>query len=169
MPICSFTQNRPKSGLLQASSLFPQNAKANVFSNENSNHRTYSWLPDKAKRFVPTIAFEVVNKTDELLAKKGYTRLDTGNVDFHLSFLLAPKNSSIEFRNNISYGEQGPGMRCHAGNCESTKHIEPIVNYKADIRLQVKAQDAVNSETLWDTKSETSVDLEYNPLQIAIL
>jgi hypothetical protein len=151
-------------GLLQACSLSPQNVETKVFSHEKANHRTYSWLPDKIKRFVPAITFEVVNKTDELLAQKGYTRLDAGKVDFHLSFQLAPKNSSTEFRENTSYAGQGPGMTCHAGNCESTKHLEPIVNYKADILLQIKAQDANNNEVLWNTKSETSVDVEYTPL-----
>jgi hypothetical protein len=151
-------------GLLQACSLSPQNVETKVFSNEKSNHRTYSWLPDKSKRLFPTIALEVVKKTDELLVEKGYTRLDSDKVDFYLSFQLAPKNSSTEFRDNTSYGEQGPGMKCQAGDCESTKSVESIVNYRAEILLQVKAEDAKNNEAMWDTQSETSVDIEYNPL-----
>ena len=41
-------------------------------------------------RFIPEIPFEIVSKTDELLAVKGHQRLDTGETDFQLSLQLAP-------------------------------------------------------------------------------
>jgi hypothetical protein len=57
-----------------------------VFSADTANRKSATWLADITKRFIPTLALEVVKETDVLLAKKGDTKLDTGQADFHLSF-----------------------------------------------------------------------------------
>jgi hypothetical protein len=152
-------------GLLTACSLMPQNVATQIEANDMQDYKTYSWLPDKAIRFVPEIAFEVVRKTDELLAAKGYQRLDTGDADFQLSFQLNPTDIDTEFRDNINYGKSGPGMTCQAGNCESTREHDAVVQYTAVILLQLKAQNTINQDVLWHTKSETSADIEVNPLK----
>jgi hypothetical protein len=143
----------------------PQNVATQIEANDMQDYKTYSWLPDKAIRFVPEIAFEVVRKTDELLAAKGYQRLDTGDADFQLSFQLNPTDIDTEFRDNINYGKSGPGMTCQAGNCESTREHDAVVQYTAVILLQLKAQNTINQDVLWHTKSETSADIEVNPLK----
>ena len=152
-------------GLLTACSLMPQNVDTQIIANEIQDYKTYSWLPDKALRFVPAIPLEVVRKTDELLAEKGYQRLDAGETDFQLSFQLAPTESNTEFRENTSYGEGGPSLVCQAGNCESTKEHDAVVEYIAVILLQLKAQSTKTQDVLWHTKSETSANIEINLLK----
>jgi hypothetical protein len=152
-------------GLLTACSLMPQNVATQIEANNMQDYKTYSWLPDKAIRFVPEIPVEVVKKTDELLAAKGYQRRDSGETDFQLSFQLAPKESNTELRKNVNYGQNGPGMVCQDENCESTKEYDAVVEYTAVILLQLKAQSTKNQDMLWHTKSETSANIEVNPLK----
>jgi len=143
----------------------PQNVATQIEANNMQDYKTYSWLPDKAIRFVPEIPVEVVKKTDELLAAKGYQRMDSGKTDFQLSFQLAPKESNTELRKNVNYGQNGPGLVCQDGNCESTKEYDAVVEYTAVILLQLKAQSTKNQDMLWHTKSETSANIEVNPLK----
>jgi len=152
-------------GLLTACSLMPQNVDTQILANDMQGYKTYSWLPDKAIRFVPEVSIEVVRKTDELLAVKGYQRLDTGEADFQLSFSITPTGTETEFRDNVNYGKSGPGITCQAGNCESTREHDAVVQYTAVILLQLKALNTKNQDLLWHTKSETSADIEINPLK----
>ena len=152
-------------GLLTACSLMPQNVDTQIVDNDMKAYKTYSWIPDNALRFVPEIPVEIIRKTDELLTAKGYQRLDTGEADFQLSFQLNPTGIDTEFRDNINYGKDGPGMTCQAGNCESTREHDAVVQYTAVILLQLKAQNTKNQDLLWHTKSETSADIEINPLK----
>ncbi len=76
-----------------------------------------------------------------------------------------PKESDVEFRENINYGKGGPGMICKEGNCESNIEYDPVIEYKATILLQLKAESTKNQDLLWNTKSETSADIEVNQLK----
>jgi hypothetical protein len=154
-------------GLLVACSQSPKNVSTTVFTNLDGSHITYRWLPDIKKRLVPETAQEVVKKTDEVLKKKGYKRLYSGNSDFLMSFDITSLKSTTKVEKSSGFEDYGPGVNCQSGDCVSTNRktriTERKVNFDALVRLQLKAEDTKNQKILWQTQSETQVVLDFDP------
>lgn len=134
------------------------------------NYSTYYWEKHKQKHFMPELAKELVLKTNQVLAAKGYRLTNEKDADFAISFTLKPRNNDIDVTTQGNFEDYGPGVSCSGGECSSTNQIHRIkerrVHINAEAFVQLTAISQTTKKQLWQAESSKQIKFNFDPDQI---
>lgn len=134
------------------------------------NYSTYYWERHEQKHFMPELAKELVLKTNQVLASKGYRLTDENDADFAISFTLKPRKNEIDVTTQGNFEDYGPGVSCSGGECASTNQLHRIkerrVHINAEAFVQLTATSLKTNQQLWQAESSRQIKFDFDPDQI---
>ncbi|TDF39232.1 DUF4136 domain-containing protein [Alteromonadaceae bacterium M269] len=132
-----------------------------------SNYTYYYWEPDTKRRAVPELAAELVRKTDEILAQKGYEKTSKEKAEFALAYDITAENKGADVTTQRNFDDYGPGVSCKDGECESTNEIHRTKQRNVKIVIEgtidLHATSIETGELIWQGKSKKQLSFDYDP------